>query len=281
MFRYSVVKILGVLAPAILLSGCMFMSEPYREVGYYDLSVPEPASPEAVRISVLPIRDESATKYRMLFRKNDNTLIVDDYAKWAQPPGLMLTRYLESFFSKSDANIGTGSEDMVCLSITGSIFAFEADLERKEVILGVKYELRRNEDSKLLISGAMTFKEKVEDFSGEKLAAAMSVCASKYAAFLKKETERIYPAEEAEMLRIKGERLANEERARESMKKKENELAEQRRNIQKRDNARTTAVIERAAAEKANAELEKQKAELELQKIKEQSGAAQNSESKK
>lgn len=281
MSGHSIIGISGAFVSVVFLSGCMLMSEPYKDVRYYDLSVPAPASPEAVRVSILPVRDEAATKYRMLFRKNNNTLVVDDYAKWTQPPGLMITRYLESFFSRSDSNSGSASEESLDLSISGAIFAFEADLESKEVTLGVKYEIRRADGNKLLLSGARTFKEKVDDFSGEKLASAMSVCASRYAEFLKKEIDRLYPEEIAELQKFKAEKLANDEKEREAAKRKEKDLAEQRKNLQARDEARTKAAIERAAAEKVGAELEKQRAELELQKLKDNSGAPQNSENKK
>jgi len=281
MFKYLVNGFFAALISILFLPGCMFMSEPYREVSYYDLSIPAPAAPEPVRVSIVPIRDESATKYRMLFRKNDNSLIVDDYAKWAQPPGLMLTRYLESYFSKSDTNEGPAPENTVSLSVTGAVFAFEANLESKQVLLGVKYDIRRNEDGRIIVSGSRTFTENVDDFSGVKLASAMSNCASRFTDALRKEIESVYPVESAEIKRLKAEKLANEEKEREAIKKKESELAEQRRNLSARDDARTQAVIERAAAEKANAELEKNKAELEIKKIKEQSGTVPDAEIKK
>lgn len=281
MSRYQTAKIIALLGTAFVLSGCMFMSEPYRDVIYYDLSVPAPAPAESVRVSVLPIRDESSTKYKMVFRKNSNALIVDDYAKWTQPPGMMLTRYLENYFSKSDTNKEPESENTVSLSLAGSIFAFEADLESKEVVLGVKYEVRRSENNKLLESGAMSFREKVDEFSGQKLAAAMSLCAFRYAAFIKKKIEEVYPSEAEEVKKLNSEKLVEEEKEREALKKKEKDFAEQRKNLQARDDARTKAIIERAAAEKASSELEKEKAEIELKKLKVESSTQQDADNKK
>ncbi|OGV38409.1 MAG: hypothetical protein A2020_15235 [Lentisphaerae bacterium GWF2_45_14] len=275
------VKVFAALVSVIFLSGCLFTSEPYRAVSYYDLSVPDANVPDDSDIIVIPVRDDTPTKYRMVFRKSENSLIIDDYSKWVQPPGMMLTRYMQSFFSDSGKYENPATDDRVSFTIAASVFVFEAALEQKQAILGVKYEIKRSEDGKVLLFSSKIFSENMDTFTGDKLSAAMSVCASKFAAALKKEIESIYPVEAAEIKRLRAERLVIEEKDRQSLKKKEVELQAQLENLRARDEARTKAVIERSGAEKALAELEKNKAEQEIKKFKETSAAAQEVDNKK
>jgi uncharacterized lipoprotein YmbA len=107
-----------------LSAACSFLpSEPYREVRTFDLGVPE-AIGSASALQVQPFGADSACKFKMLYRAEGNEMLIDEYNRWAQPPGQMLTKYLR---------IASGSSRRSLLPLRGSeiralrsILAFEA-----------------------------------------------------------------------------------------------------------------------------------------------------------
>jgi uncharacterized lipoprotein YmbA len=83
-----------------LSAACSFLpSEPYREVRTFDLGVPE-AIGSASALQVQPFGADSACKFKMLYRAEGNEMLIDEYNRWAQPPGQMLTKYLGIFPAK-------------------------------------------------------------------------------------------------------------------------------------------------------------------------------------
>lgn len=124
------------LAP--LCGACSFLpSGEYREARSFDIGVPAPLA-SAPAVSIQPFGSDSACKYKMLYRSGGNEVFVDEYNKWTQPPGQMLTKYLRLAFR----NDGDGSPREAKYELGGSVLAFEADFEKKKVELGVRYSLR-------------------------------------------------------------------------------------------------------------------------------------------
>lgn len=245
----------------LLATGCFFDPEPYKPVKYYDLKTPQKICPEGVDLDVQLFRMEAPSKYKMLYRMDSTKVLMDDYNKWTQPPGFMLTRYLQSAFS-SDTN--PEKLDNQVFTLLGSIFTFEIDLEKNQAILGVKYELKRKKDGKILIDKSRVFYENFsdsKDLSPETFANAMSGAANKFVSKLHSELVSVKEQEKQRALKEK-EKVQQKEI---SEKKAENERTTREDEI---DKAQTKAIIEKAEAERLQAELEKEKAKAELNELK-------------
>jgi hypothetical protein len=255
-------KIMAMAATiSALVSGCMFEPEPYRPVHYYDLKTPWKVCPEGVDVDVQLFRMEAPSKYKMLYRADSTKVLVDDYNKWTQPPGFMLTRYLQSAFSSDTNPEKLGN---IVFVMTGSIFTFEIDLEKSQAVLGVKYELKRKRDGKILIDKSRVFYEKFPDskkLSPEIFANAMSDAATQFVKKLRGEIISIKDQEKQALLKEK-EKIRKKEMAEEKAHDKklvrESEI----------DQARAKAIIEKAEADRMQAELDKEKTLAELNELK-------------
>jgi ABC-type uncharacterized transport system auxiliary subunit len=246
----------------ILLSGCLFEAEPYKPVKYYDLKTPQKLCPEGVDLDVQIFRMEASSKYKMLYRMDSTRVLVDDYNKWTQTPGFMLSRYLQSAFS---SNTNPEKLNNMTFVLLGAIFTFEIDLEKNQAVLGVKYELKRKSDGSILLDKSRVFSESFpdsKDLSPETFAKAMSAAASKFANKLRTEIVSIKEEEKKALLK------KNEKTQKQILDDEKNKLKKQMRENEI-EKAQTKAILEKAEAEKLQAEIEKEKAKAELHDFKE------------
>jgi uncharacterized lipoprotein YmbA len=167
------------LTIAFTFSGCFFQSAPYKEVKYYDLSEPPKLSCDKVFIKFMLFKLTEPVKYKMVYNDKDCRVLVDDYNKWIQPPGFMLTRYLENAFSATKTSKATKVEYL----ISGTIFKFRINLKSMQASLGASYKIKKEAQGKdqLLTMNSITFTAPIKVESPSGFAEAMSNCASQFA----------------------------------------------------------------------------------------------------
>jgi uncharacterized lipoprotein YmbA len=164
------------------LSGCFFQSAPYQEVKYYDLNEPPKLSCSKVFVKFMLFKLTEPVKYKMVYNDKDCRVLVDDYNKWIQPPGFMLTRYLENAFS----NLKTSEASKVEYLISGTIFKFRINLKTMQASLGASYKIKKQAEGKdqLLTMNSITFAAPIKVESPSGFAEAMSNCAAQFASEL-------------------------------------------------------------------------------------------------
>ena len=179
----------------MLCMSCNFLpSEPYREVHSYDLGVPASAG---LPLSVQPFGTDSACKFKLLYRVGGNEMLIDEYNKWTQPPGQMLTKYLRLAFRSESGEAGKLPPQLDC-ELSGSILAFEADLDAKKVNLGVHYTLSSMKlDSK---PGDRTtiFSQPFSTNEPEAIAEAMTKAAAQLVESVKSDAKAIVASDKSE-----------------------------------------------------------------------------------
>lgn len=144
--KNKVQKLTCILFPAcllvLLMSSCsfgFFEKQPYVAAKYYDLNQPTRIPLKGVQLRLTTFNSTEPVKYKMVYHDKEGSVVVDDYNKWVQPPGLLLTRYLQGAFKQN----GLGS-DVMELMLCGDIFMFRVDLAKDEVSLGVNYAIKMN-----------------------------------------------------------------------------------------------------------------------------------------
>ena len=171
---------------ALLCGGCVFFTEPYQETIRYDLLPPAPGQ-EAVpgEIMVEAFRNLSPASRKLLYREADGKLVEEPYAMWAQPPELLLQRYLADYFSTRSIN---GAADMRWV-IDGTLFKIELDRTQKKAELGVNFEIRcyLNGVVRETLRGNRRFSTPMPETNGAGATAAMSGCAAALAQALEQQ----------------------------------------------------------------------------------------------
>ena len=170
-------KILVPVLLCLITSGCLFMSEPFKPINYYDLGkIPEPAGLETTA-RIAGIKMSGPYKSSMVFRLKPNELTINDYNKWAQSPETLAKSYLTSFIGQS-----LRSEDNATL-VNANILVFEADClqEKPEAVLTVEWTVNPPKDSGKTISGIKSYRTEMKDKSPASFAEAMTVSVAKFA----------------------------------------------------------------------------------------------------
>jgi len=111
----------------------------------------------------------------MLYRKGSNELLIDEYGKWMQPPGQLLTKYVRLAFRTSPEDGAVPGDAKYRLYAT--ILAFEADLDAGKVNLGVRYELLDSTDSSARIERTAIFSQPFDGTDAQSVASSMAKAA--------------------------------------------------------------------------------------------------------
>jgi uncharacterized lipoprotein YmbA len=185
--------ILSGLIVAFISGGCsLFPSQPYKEVYSFDIGNPKPWGSKDFELAVKTFKNESACKGKMLYREQKCQILIDDYNLWAQPPGFMLTRYIQMAFDSTVNSRDDDRDKIQVFYIKGNILAFEIDFDDQVARLSVVYEILRFKNNKAVAGGTRTFTAKYSEKSAEAFALAMSECAAHLVEHLNKEiTETI------------------------------------------------------------------------------------------
>jgi hypothetical protein len=175
----------------IPLCGCFWGSAPYTPVKHYDLAIPRATLPAGCSVRVNLFAMEAPTKYKMAYTSSVDGFMIDEYNKWAQPPGFMLTRYLQTTFSKNIGSTPENVDTLAFFTLDGTIFIFEINLDNNEVILGIRYSLKKQNVDSYGITRSVITREKFKKISPESFAMAMSSAAGKLAKTIKNDLESI------------------------------------------------------------------------------------------
>ncbi len=167
----------AVLPAMLLLTGCVFTTEPHREPMYYDLAAPTPEKPQNI-LAVGSFDNDTPARQRMLYREAGSRIVPDEYNQWVQSPEMLLQRYFRNAFP-----IAPGTDDSKLMELRGSINAFEIDLADPAAVLKINYQLSAGEQCR---SGSIGIRERCDAKTPQAFANAMSRAAERAARELDK-----------------------------------------------------------------------------------------------
>ncbi|QSH40807.1 ABC-type transport auxiliary lipoprotein family protein [Lentisphaerota bacterium ZTH] len=171
---------LFVLSLLPLFTGCLFGNQPYSEVQYYDLGNPVQTAPANVFVKFMLFSTTEPVKYKMVYRDKNNRILIDDYNKWVQPPGFLITRYCQAAFRQNKYD----QKPRIEFIVSGTIYMFKIDLRESKASLGVTYNVDRKlmGADKFLSQNSLVFTAPIEQENPSGFADAMSKCAAQLAA---------------------------------------------------------------------------------------------------
>lgn len=180
-FFITLMQIVLCLIMIVISSSCVFSTNTFRPVRYYDLGGTEVINDGGPYVRFLKFSVDGPYKTKMFFRTTANQLRVDDYNKWVQTPSVMLKRYLKLVFRAKPH----GSENPQ-YSMELSILSFEADELTRHAVLIVEYKIinLRNKNKKIFVK---SFSSKMENMKAEDFVQAMSKISANFADELKSE----------------------------------------------------------------------------------------------
>lgn len=168
-----------ILTTLLLLAGCSWGK--YSEPKYYDLTTPEPLPALKYPIQIKNFGNNTAVKQRMIYRTANDELLIDEYARFVQPPEKMLERYLATAFSAQNSGNGKSGDEIIC--IYGKIFLVEFDVSSLEARLGIEYTIERKTADGMLQPVAFDstiFRSQATSASPEVMTRALSRCAAQF-----------------------------------------------------------------------------------------------------
>lgn len=159
-------------AAGLLFCGCALLSEPVQtETRYFDLKCPEQIA--AVPIDVREFTTMSGERFRMSIRKNETVVHGNEFHKWIQTPGSLVTKYLRlAYRQNTDGKAQTEQP----VQLRGEVLLFETHDGYAE--LGIRYQLRLNERK---LGRTVLLKEKMKHPGPEEFADAMSRAVQRFA----------------------------------------------------------------------------------------------------
>lgn len=165
----------------VFCAACSIFPEPKQtETTYYDLTVPDRiALPEPVEI--LPFASVTGERFRMACREKDNIVLANDFHKWVQPPGSLLTKYLKLAFRNEPSD--PGKPTAPSLVISGTVLLFEMRDGYAE--MGVYFQIQYGAQGK--VAKTIMIREKLADSTPARFAEAMSKAANRFALILAEE----------------------------------------------------------------------------------------------
>ena len=165
----------------IIFSSCVFSTNTFHPVRYYDLGVAEVINEGGPYVHFLKFSVNGPYKTKIVFRTTSNQLRFDDYNKWVQTPSVMLKRYLKLAFRSKPQDKRESQ-----YSVEMSILSFEADELTKHAVLVVEYKIinLKNENKKIFVK---SLSRKMEDMNAEDFVQAMSKISADFADELKSE----------------------------------------------------------------------------------------------
>ena len=162
----------------ILLVSCsLFPANEYIEPAVYDIGIPEETEQTLpYDVEIQPFLSEGASRYKMMYRLDDNRLHTDDYNRWTQPPGPLFTKYLRMAFAGRDVKAKP-----IRFRVSGTILLVEADLKQKLARIFVSYRIaggkNASEEESVSASESVMFSEPLKDTEPSSIADAMSAAA--------------------------------------------------------------------------------------------------------
>jgi hypothetical protein len=164
------------------LAACSFSLFPktdFTETRIFDLASPEPLSSLPFLVDVESFSTECSGRYKMVFREDTTRISVDEYNRWAMPPGAMLTRYLAvRFAAQADKQEHVEKPAFV---LDGSVLNWELDKSKKQVDMVVRFVIFDPNNDLFRITGSEDYSIPIKDTTAEAFADGMNKAASKFA----------------------------------------------------------------------------------------------------
>lgn len=178
------------IAPVLglgVLCACSLLAPPEQsKIVYYDLIPPK-------KIASVPLRIEqfvsfSGERQRMARRDHGTRIDGNDFHKWVQSPGGLITRYLQMAFRNNPSDDPRKLDNPV--ELRGEVLTFEIDGD--EAVLGVRYHIRRGKQS---FSKTVLIREKMERPDPDCFPPAMSLAANRLAQVIAADAAKLFPPE--------------------------------------------------------------------------------------
>lgn len=132
---------------SLLLTGCIFTPRSEHSSTIHDLQTAGAAQPQKIFV-IESVSNSTPAHTKFFYRVENNTILLDHYRSWVQPPEQLLHRYLMKKFPLQDS-----SKDSLTI-IKMTITAFEFDLADSEAVLSLTYTMRyknRNQQGSIFI----------------------------------------------------------------------------------------------------------------------------------
>ncbi len=165
-----------------VLAACSFSVIPEAEITEprtFDLTSPSSIGETPFTVDVDAFSSECAGRYKMVFRKASNRIDVDEYNRWAMPPGAMLTKYLAARFAAPSGHYGRDGRP--AFELDGSVLNCELNKEKKQVDLLVHFFIIEHGDNDFKITGTENYGIPVDGTTAEAFADGMTKAAAKFA----------------------------------------------------------------------------------------------------
>lgn len=172
-----------------LFTACFFSRTPPSN---YDLTTPDPI-PVDYQIKVSAFSTAGIGHYKMVVRESENRLKLDEYNRWSQQPGAMITKYLTAAFAQPDDRIGTSRR---VYYLTGSVMACELDKTDGVAYLLIRYAIDCDGVDTVPELGTVSYRIKVKEATPDAFAVALSEAANEFALHVKKEIDESIVAQE-------------------------------------------------------------------------------------
>lgn len=171
-----------IVSACVILPGCIFTTEPFKPIAFYDLGHPECINNENLPVRIGDFGMRGPYKFNMVYRKSATELSRDDYSKWAQSPELLLSSYLG--YALGD------SPQKDAWTISGTVLVFEADVRQGRAVLAVSISLSKGADARSK-KFTRSYSAPLAGMAAKDFADAMSAAAGELANDLLKEMKEL------------------------------------------------------------------------------------------
>lgn len=152
----------------------------FTETRTFDLSSPAPIGDLPFAVDVETFSNECSGRYKMVVREDANRIEVDEYNRWAMPPGAMLTKYLAArFAAQAENHLNRDGKPVFILD--GSVLNCELNKMKKQVDLLVHFIIIEPGRDDFRITGTENCTVPAREATPEAFADGMNKAAAKFA----------------------------------------------------------------------------------------------------
>lgn len=173
--KNGMLRLIGVVLIAIVLSGCSIISPVVTRQNYYDLAF-NGGKKLNIPFNVVfsSFRNVSPAELNLLYFEQDGKVVPDQYNFWVQSPENMLRRFM------LNAIEGNYKADGRNMDIGVVIFEFKFDTAHKKSVLGVRGNVRIHDGAVKKWEKTYVLETPVDKKDRTAYVQAMNVCAEKF-----------------------------------------------------------------------------------------------------
>lgn len=193
MQKISKLFILMSASLTLLFCGCsIFPKNETIPVTYFDIGAPGKIAnlDNVPPIDIQEVRTTDPYNERMVFRASETQIKIDEYNRWASAPNEMLKKYFILALNQYDTNkLQLQNGNRFELSMT--IMCLEANLNTKEVMLELLFEITTAQNNKIVYTEVMKENQKVDSLTAESFAGDVKILADQMLKSLTKNISQI------------------------------------------------------------------------------------------